>query len=271
MPNFKIQMSNKIPNPNDKKGDFSQLRERMVNEQLVSRGISDMRVLAAFRKVPREEFVPSFVKPSAYIDAPLSIGQGQTISQSYTVALMTELLELEPHNKVLEIGTGSGYQAAILAELVDNVYSIERIPELAEVARDNLVRLSYGSRRLRSVCRGTASYAVHLASGADLRGAIGLRSYRKSDHGFTAFRNVAIRVGDGSQGWPEEAPFDRITITAAAPKIPEPLLEQLAEGGRLVAPVGGQLFQEMVRLTRRGEEFRKETFGTFRFVPLISD
>ena len=235
--------------------DYSVARERMVNEQLVPRGISNPRVLAVFRKVPREEFVPSRVRSSAYVDAPLSIGYGQTISQPYTVALMTELLEPGPHDKVLEIGTGSGYQAAILAELADRVFSIERIPELAEFAKDNLVRLGY------MVAARHAPPPEKATRGSQLRG---------SRQGvYLTSGNVETRVGDGSQGWPEEAPFDGIIITAAAPEIPRPLLGQLAEGGRLVAPVGGQLFQEMVRLTKRGGEFEKETFGAFRFVPLV--
>lgn len=255
--------------------DYSVLRQRMVSEQLIPRGIRDPRVLAAFREVPREELVPSYVKPSAYIDAPLSIGRGQTISQPYTVALMTELLELGPTDKVLEIGTGSGYQAAILAELVDKVFSIERVPELAEFARDNLTRLDYMSDVAAGHAppsrKATRPTSPSLPAGeAGLRGA-GASQLQGIRQGMCeASGNIEIRVGDGNQGWPEEAPFDGIIITAAAPKIPEPLLEQLAEGGRLVAPVGGQLFQEMVRLTKRGGEFEKETFGTFRFVPLIS-
>jgi len=205
--------------------DFAKLRESMVEEQLVLRGISDPRVLAAFRKVPREEFVPAHARPSAYNDAPLSIGRDQTISQPYTVAFMTALLDPQPTDRVLEVGTGSGYQAAILAELVKEVFTIECLPELSGEAGRVLERLGY--------------------------------------------KNVAVLVGDGSRGLAEEAPFDKIIVTAAAVRVPEALLAQLKDGGRLVAPVGGKFVQQMVRVTRVGEGFTREFFGAFTFVPLV--
>lgn len=206
--------------------DYSELRRRMVEEQLISRGFRNPRILEAFRRVPREEFVPAYAKPSAYVDAPLSIGHSQTISQPYTVAFMTQLLEPEPTDKVLEVGTGSGYQAAILAELVSKVFSIEYVEGLAIEAKQTLKRLGY--------------------------------------------ENVEVLVGDGSKGLPDDAPFDGIIVTAACPEVPKPLLEQLAEGGRLIAPVGGPFLQEMVRITKTKEgELERETSGAFRFVPLV--
>ncbi len=204
-----------------------ELREKMVESQLEARGVSDSHVLEAFRNVPREKFVPSDLRNLAYVDSPLSIGDDQTISQPYTVAFMTELLELEPENKVLEVGTGSGYQAAILAEIVSEVYTIERLEGLARSAKKTLKDLGYF--------------------------------------------NVHVRIGDGSKGWLEEAPFDRILVTAAASEVPDPLLDQLAEGGVLVAPVGSAFSQEMVRLTKSAEGIERESFGKFRFVPLIEE
>lgn len=205
-------------------------RRLMVEEQLISRGISDPAVLAAFREVPREKFVPPHLQDLSYIDAPLDIGEGQTISQPYTVAAMTQLLELKPSDKVLEVGTGSGYQAAILAEIVrrGKVFSIERIESLAERARKTLKNLKY--------------------------------------------LNVELIVGDGSRGLPDKAPFDAIIVTAAAPKIPQPLIEQLAAGGRLVAPIGGDFLQEMIRVTKNKDgSIRQEKFGGYRFVPLVGE
>lgn len=202
----------------------------MVEEQLVSRGISDPAVLAAFRKVPREKFVPPHLQDLSYIDAPLDIGEGQTISQPYTVAAMTELLELKPSDKVLEVGTGSGYQAAILAEIVKSgkVFTVERITSLARKA------------------------------GAVIR-----------DLGY---ENVEVIVGDGSRGLPRHAPFEAIIVTAAAPKIPQPLIEQLAAGGRLVAPIGGDFLQEMIRVTKNKDgSIKEERFGGYRFVPLVGE
>ncbi|MDN7025034.1 protein-L-isoaspartate(D-aspartate) O-methyltransferase [Methanoculleus sp. FWC-SCC1] len=204
---------------------YAELRNEMVERQIRARGISDPRVLAAMRKVPRHLFVPPAYERSAYQDSPLPIGEGQTISQPYIVAVMTELLELNPEDTVLEVGTGSGYQAAILAELAARVISIERLPSVAENARENLERV-----------------------------------------GVT---NVEVTVGDGTKGYPAEAPYDGIIITAATPSIPEPLIDQLAEGGRLVAPTGAREFQELVRLVRRDGAVERTSFGGVCFVPLI--
>ena len=205
--------------------DYSYARRRMVEEQLISRGIKDPRVLEAMMKVPRHLFVPEALRHQAYGDHPLPIGEGQTISQPYIVALMTEALELRGEEKVLEVGTGSGYQAAVLAELASRIFSIERVPELASRARRLLDQLGYG--------------------------------------------NVLIRVGDGSCGWPEEAPFDAIMVTAAAPTPPAALLRQLAPGGRMVVPVGGKEAQDLFLIRRTEEGFEEENLGGCRFVKLI--
>ena len=205
--------------------NFKEQREQMVEEQLMARGIENEDVLEAFRAVPREEFVPESKKQLAYQDSPLQIGQGQTISQPYTVARMTELLDPKPVDKVLEVGTGSGYQAAILAEIVEKVVTIERLRDLAESARNILGRLGYD--------------------------------------------NVQFIIADGSKGWEEDAPYDGIIITAAAKDLPQSLFDQLAVGGRLVAPVGSRLVQEMIRVTKTEDGLKRESFGSFRFVPLI--
>ncbi len=204
---------------------FAEARKRMVEEQLKARGIRDQRVLRAMEAVPRHLFVRPEDQEWAYADGPLPIGYGQTISQPYIVARMTELLGLKGDEKVLEIGTGSGYQAAILAHLAREVHTVERIPELVEMARQRLAKL-----------------------------------------GLT---NVHVHHGDGTLGWPEAAPYDAILVTAAAPKVPEPLLEQLAEGGRLVAPVGSRGLQYLERWTREGQTFHRERFEPVAFVPLI--
>lgn len=205
--------------------DFDALREFMVRTQLVPRGIRDERVLDAMRKVPRHLFVDESMQYKAYDDMALSIGDGQTISQPYMVAVMTELLELRGNEKVLEIGTGSGYQAAILAELAKEVYSVERLPSLAARAEERLYAIGY--------------------------------------------RNVHIKVDDGTLGWAEKTPFDRIIITAGAPKVPEPLSEQLSENGILLAPVGDRFSQQLIKMTR-GKDKLTEEFHTFCvFVPLI--
>jgi protein-L-isoaspartate(D-aspartate) O-methyltransferase len=195
----------------------SEARERMVADQLIARGISDPRVLAAFRKVPRQLFIPPDRRGDAYGDHPAPIGLGQTISQPYMVAVMTEKLALTGVETVLEVGTGSGYQAAILAELAARVYSVERIPALAGAARRALEEQGY--------------------------------------------HNVLVRVGDGTLGWPEYAPFDRILVTAGGPEIPPPLLAQLAEGGLLLAPVGGESMQQLTLVKR-------EAGGSFSVTPL---
>lgn len=206
--------------------DFARLRKEMVQEQLLGRGIKDPRVIEAFLKVPRERFVPKRLQMYAYDDGPLSIGYGQTISQPYMVALMTELLDLDKRDKVLEIGTGSGYQTAILAELAGEVYSVERIPELAKRAREVLQDLGYA--------------------------------------------NVRIRVGDGTLGWDTYAPYDKIIVTAGAPKVPAPLIEQLASGGRMVIPVGPRYHQilKVLEKTWDGDVVEKEDIPCI-FVPLI--
>lgn len=206
---------------------FERLRREMVQSQLERRNLKDQRVLEAMRKVPRHRFVPEQSRGEAYEDHPLPIGEGQTISQPYMVAIMTELLELRGGEKVLEIGTGSGYQLAILAELAREVFSVERFGPLADRSRARLRELGY--------------------------------------------RNIEIRTGDGTLGWPERAPFDGIIVTAGAPKIPPPLLEQLSEGGRLVIPVGEERHQELYRVVKEGGETRKEYFGGCVFVPLVGE
>jgi protein-L-isoaspartate(D-aspartate) O-methyltransferase len=199
--------------------------ETMVAEQIASRNVRDPRVLAAMRRTPRHEFVPSGQRRRAFDDGPLPIGHGQTISQPYIVALMTELATLKLGDRVLEIGTGSGYQAAVLADIGAEVYSIEIIPDLAKEARERLDRLGYSA--------------------------------------------VKTRAADGYFGWKEAAPFQAILITAAAGHVPPPLLEQLSEGGRLVAPIGDAFVgQTLFRITKKGSEFLKEDWGGVRFVPL---
>lgn len=205
--------------------DFREARERMVREQLEGRGLRDAAVLAAFRLVPRHEFVPESARASAYDDCALPLDLGQTISQPYMVAIMTAAGRIQPGSKVLEIGTGSGYQAAILATLGAEVYSIERLEELAEKARERLRRLG--------------------------------------------FSGVQLRVGDGTVGWPEAAPFDAILVTAGAPALPQPLVDQLAVGGRLVIPVeaAGSQVLEIVEHTETG--LRSRRGERCAFVPLI--
>lgn len=205
--------------------NFQKARDRMVETQLISRGIHDPRVLEAMRKVPRHLFVDEALKEQAYSDHPLPIGEKQTISQPYIVALMSEVLQLKGHERILEIGTGSGYQAAVLAELAERVFSIERFPVLAFRANQILQKLGY--------------------------------------------RNVIIRVGDGTVGWPDDSPFDGIVVTAGAPKIPQPLVDQLAVGGRLVVPVGDRLSQELVLVERIPEGIQKTNLGGVRFVDLV--
>ncbi|MEJ2245609.1 MAG: protein-L-isoaspartate(D-aspartate) O-methyltransferase [Acidobacteriota bacterium] len=199
------------------------MRRRMVKGQLQGRDIRDVRVLAAMGKVPRHEFVPSNLTLSAYSDGALPLGMGQTISQPYIVAFMTQLLELEGTERVLEIGTGSGYQAAILAEIVPEVYTIEILPELGEQAADVLDRLGY--------------------------------------------RNIKFRIGDGYAGWLEHAPFDAIIVTAAPEEIPQPLIDQLKEGGRLVCPVG-RLDQDLIVLEKGKSGIIRRSTIPVRFVPM---
>jgi protein-L-isoaspartate(D-aspartate) O-methyltransferase len=202
-------------------------RERMVREQIEARGIRNADVLRMMRSTPRHLFVPEDMREYAYSDRPLPIGLGQTISQPYIVALMTELLAPGKTDRVLEIGTGSGYQAAILAGTAKHVYTIEIVPELANSARDRLA--SMGSK------------------------------------------NVTVRLGDGYKGWPEEAPFDRIILTAAPQEVPQKLIEQLARGGRLVAPVGDSpATQELVVVEKTmGGEIRRQAVAPVMFVPMV--
>lgn len=198
----------------------------MVAEQLVARGISDPRVLAVMGEVPRHLFVQEALARQAYMDNPLPIGEGQTISQPYMVALMTELLRVEPGMKVLEIGTGSGYQAAVLGRLGADVYTVERIPALCEAARDRL--------------RGMGLFNVH------------------------------VKLDDGTLGWPGAAPFDRIMVTAGGPEVPQPLVDQLAEGGRLVIPVGAtRRSQSLVLVEKVGGEIRQSEICGVQFVDLV--
>ena len=204
-------------------GGWSERRSEMVEEQIRARGVSDLEVLRAMASVPRHLFVPETLQGRSYEDYPLPLEHDQTISQPYIVAFMTELLELEGDEKVLEIGTGSGYQAAVLGEIAAEIYSIEIVEPLATSARKRLAELGY--------------------------------------------RNIEVRAGDGYAGWPEEAPFDAIILTAAPPAIPQPLIDQLAIGGRLIAPVG-RSDQELVLLqkTANGVERRKSI--PVRFVPM---
>jgi protein-L-isoaspartate(D-aspartate) O-methyltransferase len=197
----------------------------MVERQIEARGISNPRVLAALREIPRHHFIPPPYDQSAYDDNPLPIGNGQTISQPYIVALMTELLRPEPSDNMLEIGAGSGYQAAILSRLVRRLTSMERIPAVAILARNNLTSLG--------------------------------------------IQNVEVIEGDGTLGYPQNAPYNGIMVTAATPEIPQTLTDQLAEGGRLVVPVGGRDLQELVTLEKQGDRMIREYHGGVRFVPLI--
>lgn len=206
---------------------FLARREAMVVGQIEARGVRDPRVLKAMREVPRHEFVPVALRGAAYDDRPLSIGLGQTISQPYIVAYMTEALQLKPGDKVLEIGTGSGYQAAVLAGIADKVFSIEIVCELERSAKETLLRLGYSS--VRTVC------------------------------------------ADGYKGWPEEAPFDAIMVTAAPGHVPQPLLDQLKPGGRLVMPVGTHLSQELILMRRTATGFKKESLIPVIFVPMTGE
>jgi protein-L-isoaspartate(D-aspartate) O-methyltransferase len=204
---------------------FDELREFMINTQLISRGIRDERVLKAMKKVPRHLFVDESIQYKAYDDIALPIDEGQTISQPYMVAIMTELLELKGNEKVLEVGTGSGYQAAILAELSKEVYTIERFAVLVEEAE-------------------------------------------KRFH-FLGYNNIHISVGDGTLGWKEEAPFDRVMITAATPEIPEPIMGQLSAEGIIVAPVGERFSQQLIKVKKSKGRILEERHTPCVFVPLV--
>jgi protein-L-isoaspartate(D-aspartate) O-methyltransferase len=208
-------------------GNLESKRRQMVDHQIHARGVEDRLVLEAMRKVPRHVFVPQEYLDSAYADRPLPIGHGQTISQPYMVAVMTEALRLTGREKVLEVGTGSGYQAAILAEIVDHVVSLERLPELAETAESTLRQLGYV--------------------------------------------NVEVVVGDGSKGYAARSPYDGIVVTAGAPEVPAVLTEQLADGGRLVIPVGNSFQQTLTRVTRKDDRQNVERLEGCVFVPLIGE
>ena len=205
---------------------FARARDSMVASQIVVRGVRDPKTLAAMRDVPRHLFVPPSLMKEAYEDRPLPIGHGQTISQPYIVAFMTEALGLKGGEKVLEVGAGSGYQSAVLSRIAAKVFGIEIVEPLARDARQRLVRLGYS--------------------------------------------NVEIRAGDGYLGWPEHAPFDAIMVTAAAPRVPEPLKRQLKDGGRLILPVGDQT-QELRIVTRRKDRFDEENVLPVRFVPMTGE
>jgi protein-L-isoaspartate(D-aspartate) O-methyltransferase len=203
--------------------NYERERRRMVARQIERRGISDKRVLQAMGEVPRHEFVPSEARGNAYDDRPLPIGCGQTISQPYIVAFMAEQLLLEPADRVLEVGTGSGYQAAVLSRLVTQIFSIEIVDELILRATSDLKRLGY--------------------------------------------QNILVKRGDGYQGWPEFAPFDAITVAAALDHIPQPLIDQLREGGRMVIPVGNPHDQQLLLIERQAGELRRQAICPVRFVP----
>ena len=224
-----VPQSPAMPESDENAADLQAKADRrtMVERQLRGRDITDARVLEAMQRVPRHQFVPSEFKAQAYDDGPLPIGHNQTISQPYIVALMTQLVRPEPETKALDVGTGSGYQAAILAELVKEVYSIEILCPLADEARERLKRLAY--------------------------------------------KNVTVRCGDGYQGWVEQAPFDVIIVAAAPDHVPQPLVEQLAPGGRLVIPVGDFL-QELVLLEKRPDgSLQRSTITPVRFVPMTGE
>jgi protein-L-isoaspartate(D-aspartate) O-methyltransferase len=206
--------------------DWEKQRADMVHSQVAARGVKNERVLAALRKVPRHEFVPDDVRAQAYADRPLPIGEGQTISQPYIVGYMTEVIDPQPGHKVLEVGTGSGYQSAVLAELAGEVYTIELLPKLAEAARQRLERLGY--------------------------------------------KNVHVKAGDGYLGWPAKAPFDAVLVTCGAKEVPEPLFQQLKEGGRMVLPVGQPWGEQTLRLITKGPGGKRDVKDLLavRFVPL---
>jgi protein-L-isoaspartate(D-aspartate) O-methyltransferase len=205
---------------------YRKMRERMVETQIERRGIKDQRVLEALRSVPRHRFVPEDLAPRAYDDNALPIGEEQTISQPYIVAIMTELLKLDGHDRVLEVGTGSGYQAAVLAGLVDTVYTIEILEGLADQARKRLEDLGYD--------------------------------------------NVLVRHGDGYRGWPDGAPFDAVIVTAAPDHVPQPLVDQLKVGGRMVVPVGRH-HQDLTLLVKEAAGLRRENVIPVRFVPMTGE
>ena len=206
--------------------NFQKERQQMIDQQIRGRGIRDERVLQAMVKIPRHKFVPEMYKPDAYEDYPLPIGYDQTISQPYIVAYMSEVLQLSGEEKVLEIGTGSGYQAAVLCELAKEVYTIEIVEPLCQQADSVLHALGY--------------------------------------------TNCHVRCGDGYKGWPEEAPFDAIIVTAAPPSIPQPLIDQLADGGRMIVPVG-RFMQYLKLVTKKDGKVQEEKMLSVRFVPMTGE
>lgn len=211
--------------------DFDYERDRLVDSLKLRGYVTSKEVEAAMRRVPREEFLPSEVRDDAYVDTPLPIGEGQTISAPHMVAIMVEHFDLKPGHKVLEIGTGSGYHAAVCAEIVapdGHIYTIERITSLASFAENNLKKTGYS-------------------------------------------KLVTVIVGDGTRGLQERAPFDRIFVAAGAPDVPPPLTDQLADGGRLLIPVGGRWYQDLVRVIRKGKKLVTENLGGCVFVPLIGE
>src|SRR5262245_21094148 len=207
--------------------EFGPERERMVKEQIAMRGVSDERVLKAMRKVPREQFVPEELRDRSYTDGPLPIGYDQTISQPFVVAFMTEKLRLRPTDRVLEIGTGSGYQAAILAELAAKVYTVEIVEPLGKRAEQTLQRLGY--------------------------------------------KNVQVKIGDGYQGWPEYAPFDAVIVTCAPNHVPQPLVAQIKEGGRIIIPVGPAGDQTLYLLEKKNGRLEQRNVLPVSFVPMTGE
>lgn len=207
--------------------DFTAARKRMIERQIVGRGITNQRVLRVMGNVPRHELVPAGHRADAYADMPLPIGFGQTISQPYIVAFMTEHLDPKPTDRVLEIGTGSGYQAAVLAGLVREIYTVEIVKHLAERAKTDLQRLGY--------------------------------------------TNVHVRAGDGYKGWPGAAPFDAVIVTCAPDAVPEPLVDQLKEGGRMIIPVGSGFDQELYLLEKKSGKVEKRAVLPVRFVPMTRE
>lgn len=211
--------------------DFNRARSELVDGLLRRGYVSKPAVASALRKVPREEFLPPRLRDEAYIDTPLPIGSGQTISAPHMVAMMAEALDLRPGQRVLEVGGGSGYHAAVAAELVSpggHIFTVERIPELADFARDNISRTGYSDR-------------------------------------------VTVVLSDGSVGLPSEAPFDRIFVACGAPTVPAPLKEQLTDGGLMLVPVGGRMYQDLVKVQRRGSVYSTTSLGGCVFVPLIGE
>jgi len=213
--------------PTDFQTELAQQRAEMVDVQLRGRGIHDERVLRAMEIVPRHEFVPWQLQREAYHDSPVPIGEGQTISQPYIVAHMLQALRLNPDDRVLEIGTGTGYEAAVMSRIVREVYTIERLNTLAEAARNIFDRLGY--------------------------------------------TNIHTKLGDGNRGYPEASPYDAIVVAAAAPRVPDALLDQLKSGGRMIVPVGSADLQQLTLLTRHDGTFQTQSLDACRFVPLVGD